>query len=451
MQGIYSPGRTPNGPSLLEKGPYVPAPARWGCVAEGRAGRRLPAERVLHDLWRRSAAARDRGGRIYRIVYPGRPSDGAGPDFRDAVLEMPDGVRVHGDIEIHVRPSGWTAHGHDSDPRYNGVAFHVAALEEAADAGAATTAAGVRIPLLLMGLTEAPSTRSQPARRRSKPPSPRQQAPEGDADAAPPLPAISLDEAGDRRFLAHSAGFELELRRASGDDLLWTAILECLGYSGNRRGFRQLAARLPWSMLPKAWPAARDAPAAARYEPLLLWAAGLAPDPRLPGLLPRLGGARPEWASAAGRPDNRPARRISGAAALAARFAQAGGPMKFLGDLVGSEASPREVTEALTVPAPRGESRALIGRSRAADIAVNGVLPALHAVARRGERWRVHERCLALYRDYPQLAENSITREMRRLLKASGRPVSRAGARQQQGLIYLYRAMTRPVELSPAD
>lgn len=415
---------------------------------------RLPAERVLHELWRRSAVARDRAGRTYRIVYPGRPSDGAGPDFRDAVLEMPDGVRVHGDVEIHVRPSGWTAHGHDTDPRYNGVAFHVAALEEEADRAAAITAAGVRIPLLMMGLTEsAHSARSGRGSSRS----PERGGVEPGAGALASLLEISLEEAGDRRFLAHSAGFELELRRASPDDVLWAAILECLGYSGNRRGFRQLAARIPWSTLPHAWPAARDAPAAARYELLLLWAAGLGADPRLPGLLAPLRGARPSWTGAAGRPDNRPARRISGAAALATRFAQAGGPMKFLGGLVGSEASPREVTEALRVPAPRGKRRALIGRSRAADIAVNGVLPALHAIARRAEQWRLHERCLALYRDCPPLAENSITREMRRLLEgagrpvASGRPVGGARARQQQGLIYLYRAMTRPAELSPAD
>ncbi len=63
-------------------------------------------------------------GRALRVVNPGRPGLGAGPDFLDAVVEI-DGMTVRGDVELHVRSSGFRAHGHDRDPAYDGVALHV--------------------------------------------------------------------------------------------------------------------------------------------------------------------------------------------------------------------------------------------------------------------------------------------------------------------------------------
>ena len=72
------------------------------------------------------------------------------------------------------------------------------------------------------------------------------------------------------------------------------------------------------------------------------------------------------------------------------------------------------------------------------------MLPAVHAIAGRAGRWHVHERSLALFRDHPKTPENAVTREMRRLLKERGKAQKISTAREQQGLIYLYRTMTRP-------
>ena len=50
----------------------------------------------------------------------------AGPDFRHAVLEVGRCRNVvEGDVEIHLRPSDWVAHGHGNDPAYSGVVAHV--------------------------------------------------------------------------------------------------------------------------------------------------------------------------------------------------------------------------------------------------------------------------------------------------------------------------------------
>ena len=65
-----------------------------------------------------------RCGLPVRVVYPGDWNLGPGPDFRGAVLHVGD-RRLAGDVEVHLSPSGWRAHGHGDDPAYRNVVAHV--------------------------------------------------------------------------------------------------------------------------------------------------------------------------------------------------------------------------------------------------------------------------------------------------------------------------------------
>src|SRR5579875_1447318 len=69
-------------------------------------------------------------GRVYRLLFAGRPGGNAGPDIRDAVLQdvssdeaVPrrGGQELTGDVEFHIRTSDWVRHQHHLDPRYNQV------------------------------------------------------------------------------------------------------------------------------------------------------------------------------------------------------------------------------------------------------------------------------------------------------------------------------------------
>jgi|TARA_B110001454_G_C12455230_1_gene323765 hypothetical protein len=95
-------------------------------IAEDRGGR-IP-ERLLAKLWKERAARltalRTESGRRIRVVYPGRSGVTAGPDFRDALLEVEGVGFVRGDVELHIRQKDWDSHGHGGDPNYNGVVFH---------------------------------------------------------------------------------------------------------------------------------------------------------------------------------------------------------------------------------------------------------------------------------------------------------------------------------------
>ncbi|HEU5077949.1 MAG TPA: DUF2851 family protein [Opitutaceae bacterium] len=86
------------------------------------------AERLLQRIWERGEFDRTRAvtadGRAIRILNPGLWNSRGGPDFRQARLEI-GGVRVSGDVELHLRAADWTAHGHAADANYDGVVLHV--------------------------------------------------------------------------------------------------------------------------------------------------------------------------------------------------------------------------------------------------------------------------------------------------------------------------------------
>ena len=84
-----------------------------------------------------------------------------------------------------------------------------------------------------------------------------------------------------------------------------------------------------------------------------------------------------------------------------------------------------------------GDGAASIGKDRARDLAVNVVLPFLHAWSGGGADGNLN-----LYRGFGKSQENELTREMARLLldPSWGRLVT--SARRQQGLIHLHRVLT---------
>ncbi|MBQ3809008.1 MAG: DUF2851 family protein, partial [Kiritimatiellae bacterium] len=81
-------------------------------------------ERHLQCIWAdarlRPAALATTGGEPVEVLSPGVWNGGPGPDVRGAVRRI-GGRRAAGDVEIHVRPSDWAAHGHGGDPRYDRV------------------------------------------------------------------------------------------------------------------------------------------------------------------------------------------------------------------------------------------------------------------------------------------------------------------------------------------
>ena len=303
------------------------------------------------------------------MVYPGRRSARAGPDFRDSVIETETGDLLTGDVELHLNAPDWRHHRHHVDPNYNGVILHVvlhprgSKLSEQQSKTAVPVASLEPVVDMLTrvdGVTAGDGAWDRLLRERSL--------------------AELLDGAADQRFRGRSKGFVLDMDASDAEEVLYRALLEGLGYSSNRKPFRELALRVPMAMLRRLG----GEPGATRLiaiKAMLIRAAGLLPfvesadeARQLRAVARRLPKSKAVasgmWRLFRVRPANHPVRRVAGAAHVLDRYVESG--------LVhGLEGEVRQGKARLLVQALA--ARPFIGDGRAKEIAVNMVLPFMYA------------------------------------------------------------------------
>ena len=310
------------------------------------------------------------GGAPVDVIDPGTWNGGPGPDFRDATVSI-GGVRRVGDVEIHVRPGDWEAHGHSADPAYASVVLHVAWFPPRP---------GVPVPdVPLAILRDAMLERGGFSFDQIDPSAyPWNR---GEAEARPCSGALAGAPPERIRAVLESAGRARAARKAaeianraalaeSPDQAFYEEILAALGWRANEGPMRRLARCVPVSVL-SALPSPRE-----RYATLLGRAGLLPQEPSrsapaewlstLWDAAFRAGAvSAPDetrrWALGATRPANNPRVRLAAAAAMFA------GP----GALVDAAAP----GAALLPPSPRPLRP--LGAARATAILVNAVVPAL--------------------------------------------------------------------------
>lgn len=427
-------------------------------------------ERLLARLWQQQAARqrefRTDAGRRVRVLYPGRPGTAAGPDFRDALLEVEGLGLVRGDVELHRRQNDWYAHGHDDDPNYNGVVLHAAlqlSPETATRLPNGKPAPTISLAALVNQDKETAADAGADAAA---------WADDAAADTAwaileqqgwlRPADAAEwgklLDAAGDARFQQKSGLFRALLLEQSPAQTLYAGLLEALGYRANRQPFLKLAYTAPYAALAREASLAPPKERAVILERRLLRLSGLPPPAGQPaaGRAPAGGRYGPplaaaEWHCFRVRPTNHPRHRIAGAARLLARFIEpsAGaeidsGLVDRLTDLVAA-GPPAKLTAALTVAAGPGEKTAAIGPARARDLAVNVVLPFAHArftaaATTEPDGGIIPSPALSRYHALGQLQDNEVIRETAARLAAPNKIANTA--RRQQGLLHLHRRLS---------
>lgn len=362
---------------------FAPAcPTPWRALAEAPAAYAARGEAALAERWFAGlrAPSRVEDGRRLRLRFPGVPAPGYGPDARDAVIEL-DGAELCGDVELHLRASGWRAHGHYDDPAYARVVLHV--VEENDGAALVTPHAGGRaIPL---AVAPAPSTLPLPGF-----------SPPCAATAARSSPGPALERLGLERLRAKTSRAANWAAARGPAPVLYALALETLAGRRNREPFAEVARRLPLPALLEA------APAGPSEERTVAFAAALREAARdLP--LVRHGG----------RPAAAPERRLDALGALAARLWPGRDPA-----WPDSLAEPASIPRALRVPG--------IGASAALELAVNAVLP----VALGARLWPEDD-ALDRFRALPAPAPYGQLRSLSGWLAAAeADPLARAAALQ---------------------
>jgi hypothetical protein len=386
-------------------------------------------------------------GEKVQVIYPGKENRDCGPDFVGAVIATDGGLLV-GDVELHLKAADWKGHGHGRDPKYNGVILQVVWEGDAS----VILQNGRTVPTLSLRHRLVASL--EEVRRWAC------------LDMVPDEPCHDalgwlgddemgrlLDEAGEERFRLKAGRFAAKMGEEPPGQVLYRGIMGALGYTKNKEQFEELACHLPLAVLEGFCRGKPPQDQVAVLRTLLLGTAGLLQDDDNAGweqIRRCLDGVKPMsppcWHLFRVRPENHPARRLSGAAYLLARFRDEGLLEGVLRLVEESRSDIGRLEAGFMVGAEgysHGSERALIGQGRAREIAINIALPFAFAWAEANSQTSLAEQAVWLYRVYPRSGGNEITRGLTKLLgsKASALVDS---ARRQQGLLHLDKTFCRP-------
>ena len=306
------------------------------------------SERHLQAIWYdgalRPGNLRTTRGIQVSVLGPGIWNLEAGPDFRRAVLDV-GGMHLEGDVEVHLRPNDWRAHGHWHDPEYKHVVAHV--TWHGGSHGEALPPGCVHICLgdflrTKTGFSPAEiDLAAYPYARPPATPRPCELRFASDVDAA----LAVMRNAGRVRLMLKARRMAGRFLQVPREQVLYEEMFSALGYKHNVFPFRRVAEAMPWRDVPANPEAARVC-----YE----CAAGLNVTAQAP------------WRLAHVRPANRPERRIAAAAAL---FSQGASLFeRIFGCALDSKEGQRNVVSIL-------REGGFVGPGRAGAILANAIIP----------------------------------------------------------------------------
>jgi hypothetical protein len=430
-------------------------------------------EKLISRLWQSHLVkypVADTGEWLH-VIFPGRPSNTGGCDFKDAVFGI-NGHIVSGNVEVHIKSSQWHSHGHHQDPKYNNIVLHVVWQQDSQ--GPTLLQNGRAIPTIYLGPHIA-NTLDELANL----PAAASYCPEvGRHPNSASLNKL-LTAAGAKRFKAKATSFRKALYKEDAGQVVYQGIARALGYAQNAGPCQELARRLPaGELIIKKKPTTDFYPQA-----LLLGHAGLLPYQRHRAAkdkeavrlekIWRPAGVtdtmrETDWCFFRVRPDNFPTRRLVALGCLISRYHKSGLLSAILRLI--KDAPPRiehiSLESALAVAGhgywqnhfdfgiATSRATALIGYEKASAIIINTVLPFAAAWADLDSDSNLKTKASAIYRSYPGRGDNELTRFMKQQLRLQ--PHIRLSACQQQGLIHLFHTYCRhrncircPVALSP--
>ncbi len=416
-------------------------PLRLGESFSAQPARQLP-ELELQARWfagRFPKNLRTTAGESVEIIHRGVWNREPGPDFTDAVVRLGNSEPQRGSIEIDTHLRDWEAHGHATNPTFNGVLLHLF-FETGKTEFFSRTAENRLVPQARLALDDGETAFPVPPL-----------ALQGRCSA--PLAALSTEVRND--LIMAAAHFRLR-RKASAvtrlaaavgtDEALFQTLAVTLGYKTNKLPFELLAQRIGLKTLR----ANHD-----DIDSLLFGCAGFLdatslrefqPETRdyLRSLWERWWALRDRWQRfvlpvsawnlSGARPANHPQRRLAALGLLVSHWPAVRRICQEpkLGEFEEVLTSFRHPywTDHYTIRSRRAPAQiALLGKTRIIEMLVNAAIPA--AMEREPEIWRTLETVVQ------PLENRTLKTGLLRLFGANQVP-ARFNVLQQQGVLQIY-------------
>lgn len=449
-------------------------------------------EKLVRCLWFdarwRPPVLRTQTGQTVTVHHPGRWNMLAGPDFQQAVIAFDSGERQRGDVEIHRHASGWTAHRHHLDSRYNDVMLHVFLWNDR-QTTEIIRADGQAVPQVVLAdwLPHALPTYQADIVLEDYP---YKHAPlpgrcyETLRQCEPQTVQQLLNRAGDVRLQNRVQRWSQRAADVGLGQTMYEAIMRALGSTGHRQHFQQLASGVWWQTLQDCLQNIAASDRATAAEALLLGLAGMLDQvgaavvttddetlyyvDRLQGFwagfppdIRRRAWRNMSWRQPHVRPTNTPERRLAAMAQFLAQYDDAdllGAAIVRCQDVTGqtnlaaARALFRSLTAMFDLPltsywtrrsrfgSRQGKAQRLVGSQRARTIVVDAMLPVLLLYAQTQHDAVMQQRLVDAYNNAPRLPDNALLRYMARRLLGNDPALLPlvTGARQQQALLQIF-------------
>jgi hypothetical protein len=412
------------------------------------------AEILLAQVWNNQwilQPLRTVEGNVLHVVYPGVWTHGFGPDFQNAMLEI-DGRLVTGDVEVDLESGGWVQHGHDRNDAFDNVSLQVVARHGGAESPRRSN--GGRVPTLVLTDFLAGSLEEFSAANDLRP-----LGTIGFEACAPVVavehPAVLQDvwqRAGDQRMQDKVTSISGEMSRSAPAQVLYSRMLDALGFSRNREPMMEIAARLTIDQLVSRLDSSNSRDRFWQAAALLLGIGGFLP------LSPRdasIGNLDPEdigrietlwstlgtpwhgievspgfWTLARLRPAAHPVRRLLAAASIIASASS--GLVEHLMDRLCRPDPRQQLTAWLAKDNP------YLGDAHAHELIVNVMVPFALAYGDEARQPDAIDAAAELWQSLPAGRGNAVTRQTRQQI--CGEVSIKVGsARAEQGLIHINR------------
>ena len=458
----------------------------------------LFSEQWLSRIWETAAFDAIRlttsDGLEVEILRRGWKNADAGPDFRDALIRL-DGRILEGDIELHLRPSDWHAHGHERDQNYADVILHVVFWPE--PSREIRTLCGESVPTLALEpfLNDSLDALREQIQRQDRRSAECEACCQAALQTMPSEELLAwLAELGRERLQERAQRFGIWRKDASFEQLLYQAICEGFGYSANKRPFFELARRLPFEMISKHLPASEMPLSEERVrwmQAALFGASGLLPQssedstPRDSAAIEYLAALRDLWEMQRAylnlrpmlpqqwhffrlRPANFPTRRLAALSYLLCQYAAQPPFERYLALFALADHSPDTLPQTIALferslvipaqgywqgrylfgePATAPHDRDFLGQSRICDILISAVFPVFWLYAQEMKLPDLQRQVAALYSSFPAPAQGNRVSNRRAAHLFAGRNVPPPQLRRAdiyQGLLHLDRHHCSP-------